>query len=295
MKPMLTLETLLGGPPGPRGRSPGDEEMAHRLLQIVWANGEALDTAVPTRGTALLQHGFKEWSAARGVTVLEPDAAGLVQAVMQCEDRNWAPLVLCRTLDGPLQVLARLLEDGPCGLLALGTPLAQRLLPRADDLSRAMFPLRLPGGLDPALCAWLGAPAGLPGPALRLPSSLRVADRDLSTATVAQQLRRVERHWCLHAPSRLWCVLFLDDVNLGGHPGAAGGRTTEALGAAGGLAPEVLAATLRWLQRQQPWAAVFLVSHERVTAAQRNCVAELSRHLGRAFFRHAGVAREAFP
>lgn len=287
MKPMLTLETLLGGPPAPaalRGRGPSDEEMAHRLVQIVWANGEALDTAVPTRGTALLQHGFKEWSAARGVTVPEPDAAGLVQAVMQCEDQNWTPLVLCRTLDGPLQVLTRLLEDGPCGLLALGTPLAQRLLPRGNDLARAMFPLRLPGGLDPALCAWLGAPAGLPSPALRMPSSLRVADRDLNTATVAQQLRRVERHWCLHAPSRLWCVLFLDDVDLGDHSGQAGS-----------LAPEVLAATLRWLQRQQPWAAVFLVSHERVTAAQRGSVAELARHLGRVLFRHAGVAREAFP
>ena len=240
MKPMLSLDMMLGGGGGAgqaapaAGRSPSDD-LEHRLVQIVWANREGLDTVMPTRGTALLQHGFKEWAAARGVSQVAPEA--VAQAVRQCEAENWMPLVLCRDLQAPRQLLAQLTAAGSCVPLALGAPASRRRAPEA--------------------CLWLDTPEGW-----------READSRLRTL----------------APASLWCLLFLDDLALAG----------SSSGAADRLTPEVMAATLRWLQRQVPSVFVFMVSHERVTPAERGPVAELARHLGGALYRHIGVAREPF-
>jgi len=238
MKPMLSLDMMQGGGAGharpAEGRSPTDD-LEHRLVQIVWANREGLDTVTPTRGTALLQHGFKEWAAARGVHDVAPDEA--LQAVRECDAQNWMPLVLCRDLEAPLQLLAELTAEGPCLPLALGAATSRR---------RA-----------PASCLWLGA---------------------------AEGWRETEARLRTLAPASLWCLLFLDDVAL------AGTRSD----AAHDLPSELLAATLRWLQRQVPSVFVFMVSHERVTPAERDGIAGLARHLGGALYRHVGVRREAF-
>ena len=236
MKPMLSLDLMLGGGAGlpGEGRSPTDD-LEHRLVQIVWANREGLDTVMPTRGTALLQHGFKEWAAARGVSVAAPGEVH--QLVRDCDAENWMSLVLCRDLDAPLQVLKQLMVDGPCLPLALGA---------AGSRRRAPVP-----------CLWLATPEGW---------------RD--TESLLRTL----------APASLWCLLFLDDVALAGTPSNA----------AHSLPAEVLAATLRWLQRQVPSVFVFMVSHERVTAGERGPIANLARHLGGALYRHVGVQREAF-
>jgi hypothetical protein len=238
MKPMLSLDVMLGGGAGHalpgEGRSPTDD-LEHRLVQIVWANREGLDAVAPTRGTALLQHGFKEWAAARGVTVVAPGQ--VLQAVRICDAENWMPLVLCRDLEAPLQVLAQLAAEGPCLPLALGAASSRR---------------RAPGP-----CLWLATPDGW--------------------RETESQLRTL-------APASLWCLLFLDDVALADTPP----------GPAHSLAPEVLAATLRWLQRQVPSVFVFMVSHERVTPAERGRIASLARHLGGALYRHVGVQREPF-
>jgi hypothetical protein len=287
MKPMLTLDMILGGGAGHAAPEPGrapSDDLEHRLLQIVWANGEGLDAAVPTRGTALLQHGFKEWSAARGITPIGPDPAAVLQAVRICHDENWTPLVLCRDLVLPLHVLAHLMACGPTALMALGAPLGLRLSPRRADLHGALFPIRPPAGVDPGQCLWLGAPEGLVRPALGLPGGLRVPGRELRGQALKHHLQDAETHLCALGPAHLWCLLFLDDVALSD----ATADSDE------GVPPEALAATLRWLQRQLPSVFVFMVSHERVTPPQRGRIAELARHLGGALHRHTGVRREAF-
>ncbi len=301
MKPMLSPQMILGGAavPVPRGAnlSPG-EDLDHRLVQIVWANGEGLDTPVPTRATALLQHGFKEWSGARGVSVVERvraagadvariDPTAVWQAVQQCEAQNWMPLVLCHDLQAPLHVLHRMLAEGSCALMALGTPSSLRLAPRwpgLAGLAGPAVPLPLPAGVEQRQCLWLGAPDGLPRPLLGLPAGWRVAGRELLAQDMAVHLRAADSRLVALAPASLWCVLFIDDVVLGELPGTA----------SEGLPPAALAATLRWLQRLVPSVAVFMVSHERVTAAQRGRIAELARHLGGGMYRHAGVRREPF-
>jgi hypothetical protein len=296
MKPMLSLDMILGGggggpAPAVAGTSPTDD-LAHRLVHIVWANGEALDTPVPTRGTALLQHGFKEWSGARGVSVIprghgagRTDPAAVLRVVQACDDENWTPLVLCHDAQTPLHVLNHLLAAGPCGLLALGAPSGLRLAAPRREWQGTRFPLPLPQGADPALCLWLGAPDALMRPRFELPGGLRVASRDLHPLALPPYLELATERLHSRAPANLWCVLFLDDVVLGDAPATH----------PQGVPPEALAATLRWLQAQETPVVVFMVSHERVTALQRGRLAELARHLGGALHRHVGVRREAFP
>lgn len=288
MKPLLTLELMLGGVPMPArhgacaaGRHASDD-LDFRLVQIVWASGEGLDSPVPTRGTALLQHGFKEWGAAVGVSTVGRDEVW--PTVQHCEEQNLMPVLLCRDVAAPLEVLQHMLAQGSCALLALGSPTRLSLAPRNPDLAGSVFPLRVTSGIDLGLCVWLGAPDGLPQPAFALPGSLRVASHELKALGIVQHLQAVQRRWVDLAPASVWCVVFLDDVQLGGEPATS----------CSGLPPTALAATLSWLQGLVPSVAVCLVSHERVTPAQRGPMAELARHLGGALHRHRGVRREAF-
>ena len=124
------------------------------------ASGEGLDSPVPTRGTALLQHGFKEWGAAVGVSTVGRDEVW--PTVQHCEEQNLMPVLLCRDVAAPLEVLQHMLAQGSCALLALGSPTGLSLAPRNPDLAGSVFPLRVTSGIDLGLCMWLGAPDGLP-------------------------------------------------------------------------------------------------------------------------------------
>lgn len=294
MKPMLSLDLMLGtGPVPARERPSAAEDLQHRPVQLVWANGESLDTAVPTRGTALLQHGFKEWSGACGVTVVQAGRASqepantlaLQQALLSCEERDRMPLVLSRDLTEPLRVLAEMQDAGPCGLMALGTPSAVRLADASPNFTGAAFPVRVPGGLDPTTCVWLGAPRGWARPAWASHAGMTVESFGLCSSALPLCLAAVELRHQTAAMVNLWCVIFLDDLVLGTSRPASHSE----------LAPETLAITLRWLQRQQPWVVAFLVSNEAVTALERNCLGELSRRIGQAMYRHQGLRREPFP
>lgn len=291
MKPLFTIDTLLGTPVTRRAVPPGGsaaDDLAHRLIQIVLANGEGLATAEPTRATALLQHGLKEWGAARGVGVVQ-QAGDLVPQLRDCEEQNLMPLVLCRDMQLPLQTLAHMRNThGDCGLLALGSPADLRHRPRPADLSGLLFPFQVPDGLDPSRCAWLGAPTGQTLPALGrsfgLPG-LRVNADTLRSTAMEEVLHRVDRHFKDREPCNVWCVIHLDDVALGDHRSAS----------AGAVAPETVAKVLRWLQQLIPWVVVILVSQRAVSGHERDAVAQLARQLGLALHRHRGVRRDSFP
>jgi hypothetical protein len=282
MKPMLHLELLLGGAaPTPFGRaiSPTDE-LGHRAVHIVWANGEGSDTPMPTRGTALLQHGFKEWSGAYDLSMVagsrtDPAAPAAVwHAVRQCELDYAVALVFCRDLQAPMHVLQELRRQGGCALLALGSPAFA-----GTGLPAPASPL--PRTVDSGPCLWLGAPDGLPPVLFPMPGSLRVTYRALYTNDIGAHLQAAEAQLVWLAPAAVCALLFLDDVAIGVVPGSA----------SAGVPAAALAGTLRWLQRLAMSVVVFVVSHERVTPDQRGSFGELARHLGRTMHRHADGRR----
>ena len=294
MQPILPTQLIL---PNSALRSRGatwatDDEMEHRRPHLVWANGETLETSTPTLGTALVQYGLKEWLGADGGTKLRTtrglaigrrsalDAMGkaLKPVLDDCEARNAMPVVICSEVELAAQWLSQRVEREHCMLMAVGAPYTGPAVLACEKWQNAWFPLQLRCGPEAAACIWLGAPDRLATLQLRLAAGLRIDARLTTARRVPEHLAAAQLRVYGVAPATLACLIFIDDLRL-------------QHGSTQGLPAEVFAASLRWLQAQVPWVPVFIVSHERVTAAGRPRVAELARQLGGALLKHRGLQR----
>lgn len=293
MRPLLPLDLLLDGArpdrPGAGHAGPYSpaDDLHHRPPHVVWASKETLTTRTPTLGTALIQHGLKEWLGADGgtrlaaldtagidrVALLHQAGAELMQLRELCDAENLMPIVVCSDAELVNRCVTLLIHGTHCVLMAVGAPYA-----RSHADSAARFPIALDAGLVAESCIWLGAP---PTPAVAFsasPGGLRIDRQQLTAAALPGQLNAALARIYGLGPAVVACVLYLDDV---AHPGD-GGR---------GLAAEVFAASLRWLQPLIPSVMVFLVAQERITHSQRPWVAGLAKQLGGAMFKHRKLQR----
>jgi len=272
-----------------------EAELQHRRLHLVWANDETLETEAPTLGTALIQHGLKEWMGADGATrlldaqplthgrraALAAMARGLAPALEACETENAMAIVVCRDTELAAQWISQRVALEHCMLMAVGAPYSGPSADAASVARSTSFPLPLANKPANAATIWLGAPRR--GVAFQIPvaNGLHVDAQHVKASTVGVHLADAQERVIEIAPATLICILYLDDVCL-------------RAGSTQGLPAEAFAATLRWLQAQDPWVVVFMVSHERIATAGRSRAAELARHLGGALLKHRGLKRRGW-
>ena len=294
MQTLSSMHLLLPeAEPSPRGPMvAASDELEHRRPHLVWANEETLETAVPTLGTALIQHGLKEWLGSDGATrLLNPYAmvsgrraalAAMAQALGpvldRCEAENAMPIVLCSDPALAAHWVSQRVASEHGMLMAVGSPYNGPGRDAATKNLDAPFPLDLQNKPAAAATIWLGAPVQRSTLQVPVADGMRVDFRQTKAGSVRGHLAAAEARLGEIAPSMLVCVLYIDDLCV-------------PAGSAQGLSAEVFAATLRWLQALTPWVVVFMVSHERVTAAGRHQAAELARHLGGALLKHRGLKR----
>ena len=268
------------------------DELSHRRPYLVWANHENLQTPVPTRGTALIQHGLKEWLGSDGGTQLSavPLAAraghdavralsqGLRDVLDVCAADNTMPVVVCSDIELATEWISGRIASEHGMVMAVGAPYTGPAGHSRQRGGPTWLPLPLRSGLEASACIWLGAPSQPAALKVPLAEGLLFDARRTTVRSMPQQLHAMQARVLQVAPALLACVFYLDDLDLHGDGG-------------GNLSAGVFAATLRWLQALAPWVAVFMVSHERVTAAQRPAMAVLARQLGTAMLKHRGLRR----
>lgn len=289
MRPLLPLELLLDDA-RPGGLHAGQaspfssaDELHHRPPHLVWASKESLSTSVPTLGTALIQHGLKEWLGADGGTRLgTSDRAGMdrmtwlhragaeVMQVLELSDsEGLMPIVVCSDAELVRRCVTTLARRTHCVLMAVGVPHAE---------PAARFPIALDADIGAESCIWLGAPVTPAVAFSASPGELRIDRRQLTAAALPEQLDVALARTYGIGPAVVACVLYLDDISPSGEGGCR-------------LPAEVFAASLRWLQPLIPSVAVFLVAHERITHSQRPWVARLAKQLGGAMYKHRNLQR----
>lgn len=245
-------------------RHASQEVLRHRLPYVVDATGENFRASRGSLPLELMRAGFVEWAGikARSDEFARQGAAALGESL------NYMPIVLCSERKALSHALT---SDLSSGLLAVGPSAGT---PRAGPGARVQWPFEVPGNIDLAATAWLGAPEHATGGHNFWHLPMARDTRSLSTDTINGHLRDVELLWLRRGVSQCFVLLNLDGMR----------SLTERRD---GVADEVYAAALSWAQRGLHDATVIMYGEGVAPASGQKAMGLVARHLGRALFRAA--------